>query len=170
MQQVLSPGAPLALAAKVRVSGARRVWGTHWSCTSKAVIGAIAKLCGITPKSVKRKFVKNTSGKTTRWWFVIHDSEEALINLEDHLKLQTLWELEPCFMKDISTSQSHVSAELPTTHQSENTNVNSNQSPQTANGPEASEVPRVNSDQILNGDCVTGPSSIPPPPALENED
>ena len=69
-------------AAKVRVSGARRVWGTHWSCTAKAVNSAISKLCGITPNTVKRKIVKSTSGKTTRWWFVIHDTEEVLTSLE----------------------------------------------------------------------------------------
>ena len=50
---------------------------------------------------MKRKIVKNSTGKLSKWWFVIHDTEEVLTNLEskwDQLKLETLWELEPCYM------------------------------------------------------------------------
>jgi hypothetical protein len=86
------PNTKVKQTTKVKVSGARRVWGTHWSCTVKAVSSAITKLCGIIPNSIKRKIVKNATGKTTRWWFVIHDTEEVLTNLEskwDQLKLGT---------------------------------------------------------------------------------
>ena len=150
----------------MRVSGARRVWGTHWSCTPKAVNSAITKLCGVTPKSVKRKFVKNGTGKTTKWWFVIHDSEEVLTSLEskwDQLKLQTLWELEPCFIKEMPASQStSVSTESPTVHQSEDTSV-SNQLPQSVNGPVANSSSRTDRDLIPNENTTAGLSSTPPP-------
>ena len=36
----------------------------------------------------------------TRWWFVIHDSEEVLADIDNkwnQLKLQVAWELEHCF-------------------------------------------------------------------------
>lgn len=51
-------------AAKVRVSGARRVWGTHWSCTPKAVNSAITKFCGVTPKEnvLRMQLVRQLSG------------------------------------------------------------------------------------------------------------
>ena len=39
-------------------------------------------------------------GNVRRWWFVIHASENVLLDLEgswDQLQLQTSWKLEPCF-------------------------------------------------------------------------
>lgn len=161
--------------AKQRVSGARRIWGTHWSCTAKAVNSAIAKLCGITPNSVKRKFIKNTAGKTTRWWFVIHDTEEVLTSLEnkwDQLKLQTLWELEPCFMSESSANRS--TNETITAQQPENTSdIESSQSSHqvlnstsattvSAGGQEASLPPMVDGDSTPNV-SPTDLSSTPPP-------
>ena len=87
--------------SRVRVSGVRRVWGTHWSSSPKAMVNTIRKFCGITPNRVKRKYTKNNVGRLTRWWFVIHDSEEVLANIDskwDQLKLQVAWELEPWFV------------------------------------------------------------------------
>ena len=86
--------------SKVKVAGARRVWGTHWSRSPKAVSNTITRFCGITPERVRRKCIKNDTGRVTRWWFIIHDSEEVLGNIDskwDQLKLQVAWELEPCF-------------------------------------------------------------------------
>lgn len=40
------------------------------------------------------------------------------------LKLQTLWELEPCYMDGPSTDQPCMSSEAPTAHQPENTSIN----------------------------------------------
>ena len=53
---------------KVKVNGARRVWGTMRNCTTNAVSFAISKLCGITPSKMKRKFKKNDSGRLVKWW------------------------------------------------------------------------------------------------------
>ena len=148
------------------------MWGTHWSCTPKAVNSAITKFCGVTPKSVKRKFVKNATGKTTRWLFVIHDSEEVLTSLEskwDQLKLQTLWELEPCFMKEMPASQSSASTESPTVHQSEDTSV-FNQPPKSVSSPEASSSSRTDRDLIPNENSAAGLSSTLPPSSSEDED
>ena len=39
-------------------------------------------------------------GNVRRWWFVIHASENVLLDLEgswDQLQLQTGWKFEPCF-------------------------------------------------------------------------
>ena len=86
--------------SKMKVTGARRVWGTHWSSSPKAVSNTIKKFCGITPERVRRKCIKNDIGRVTRWWFIIHDSEEVLGNIEskwNQLKLQVAWELELCF-------------------------------------------------------------------------
>ena len=86
---------------KVKVDGARRVWGTLRNCTTKAVSTTISKLCGISPAKVKRKFKKNDTGRLVRWWYVIHDSEEVLSSLDtiwDKLQVHTSWKLEPCYM------------------------------------------------------------------------
>ena len=105
--------------AKVKVAGARRVWGTHWSSSPKAVTNTIRKFCGVTPDRVRRKCIKNDSGRVTRWWFVIHDSEEVLISIDskwDQLKLQVAWELEPCFAPqeqlDSASSQTNAPESL----------------------------------------------------------
>ena len=100
---------------KVKVVGARRVWGTHWSSSPKAVTNTIRKFCGVTPERVRRKCIKNDTGRVTRWWFIIHDSEEVLINIDskwDQLKLQVAWELEPCFapQKQLDSASSQTNA------------------------------------------------------------
>ena len=43
---------------KVKVVGARRVWGMHWSSSPKAVTNTIRKFCGVTPERVRRKCIK----------------------------------------------------------------------------------------------------------------
>ena len=53
------------------MKGTRRLWGTYWSYSSIAVNSAITKLCGMTVKSVKRKSIVDSAGKTIRWWFII---------------------------------------------------------------------------------------------------
>ena len=39
----------------------------------------------------------NNAGEIERWWFVLHDSEEALHMLEDRWQMQTGWKLELCY-------------------------------------------------------------------------
>ena len=94
-----------------KVSGARKVWGTMWETTVKAVTGVISKLC---PSTIEFKIKRKTQtgnhdhGHKPRWWFVIHAKEEGLATLEsawsavfDH----TQWKLCPCYKPifDLST-------------------------------------------------------------------
>ena len=49
---------------------------------------------------MKRKTKDDRPGKPPKWWFVIHDSEDALQALEsnwDWIHVQTNWKLEPCY-------------------------------------------------------------------------
>ena len=42
----------------------------------------------------------DVAGNVKRWWFIIHASENVLLDLEgswNQLQLQTRWKLEPCF-------------------------------------------------------------------------
>ena len=89
---------------KVKVEGARRVWGTLRSTTTKSVSTTISKVCGMNPEKVKRKFKKNNSGRIVRWWFVLHDSEKALSEMDakwDQVHMHTSWKLEPCYMMQL---------------------------------------------------------------------
>ena len=89
---------------KVKVEGARRVWGTLRSTTTKSVSTTISKVCGMNPEKVKRKFKKNNSDRIVRWWFVLHDSEKALSEMDakwDQVHMHTSWKLEPCYMTQL---------------------------------------------------------------------
>ena len=49
---------------------------------------------------IKRKTICNNAGEVKRWWFVLHDSEEALCMLADkwdNIQMQTGWKLELCY-------------------------------------------------------------------------
>ena len=118
-----------------------------------------------------------------RWWFIIHDTEEVLTNLESKwnlLKLQTLWELEPCYMDGPSTDQPCISSESPTAHQPESTstNVTSPQPAQqstvsTAVGPEVTLCPVADGDKTPreNPDGLSpNPPSNSSPSSLGNQD
>ena len=93
--------------AWVKVSGARKVWSTIKSCTVTSVKSAISRVCKNDTVKVKRK-VKNNPGdsngaRSSRWWFILHDTEEALVTLEvnwEQLALQTSWKLMDCYMPE----------------------------------------------------------------------
>ena len=87
----------------VKVDGARKIWGMLKSCTTASVKFAIFRICKNTTVKVKRKYKTDsrTTGVQSRWWFVLHDSEEALTSLEstwEQLALQTSWKLANCYM------------------------------------------------------------------------
>ena len=85
---------------KIRVQGARRVWGTMKVTTASSLKHAISKFCPASSLQVKRKTVNDHSGQVKRWWFVIHAPEDILLDLDstwEQLQLQTGWKLEPCF-------------------------------------------------------------------------
>ena len=48
---------------------------------------------------INRKTMLDVAGNVRRWWFVIHASENVLLDFEgrwDQLQFQTGWKLEPC--------------------------------------------------------------------------
>ena len=86
---------------KVKVEGARRVWGTMKTSSAGAILAAITKL--ISKKvdlRVKRKTKKSHNNKLL-WWYVIHGAENDLIFLEsewEKIQNHTLWTLHNCHM------------------------------------------------------------------------
>ena len=87
--------------SKVKVVGARRIWGTLRDCTVKSVKNVIVRVCKIDRGvHVKRKVKENPVTNKVRWWFVLHGSESLLCDLEEkwpQVNLQTSWKLEPCY-------------------------------------------------------------------------
>ena len=96
---------------KVKVDGARRVWGTMKTCSPGAILATITKL--ISKKvdlRVKRK-TKKTQKNKLLWWFVIHGTENDLIFLDsewEKVQNHTLWTLHNCLMTP-TVSQPSVS-------------------------------------------------------------
>ena len=106
---------------KVRVEGARRVWGTMRVTTSSSLRYAVSKVFNATSLQIKRKTVSDHAGQVKRWWFIIHAPENVLLNLDaawEQLKLQTGWKLEPCF-KPSSQHISQTTSSANTTPQSQ---------------------------------------------------
>ena len=81
--------------------GARKIWGTVKSTTTKAVERALCTIAKLPSSdfSVKRKF-KNVQGnrRIIRWWFVVRADESVLQKLTESwnaVAIQTNWKLEP---------------------------------------------------------------------------
>ena len=64
--------------SRVRVEGARRIWGTMKHTTTNA----ISRFCKIEGLSIRRKVCNNPSTQKESWWFVIHVDEVLLNELE----------------------------------------------------------------------------------------
>ena len=87
---------------RVRVNGARKIWGTLKNTTVKGVSNALTVL-GKVPSNaltIKRKYktVNTDSKRVVRWWFVIRGEEKVLEQLENNwssVGIQTAWKLEP---------------------------------------------------------------------------
>ena len=95
----------------VCVEGAHRVWGTMKVTTSSSLIYAVSRFCNTTNLLIKRKTVCDYGGRVNRWWFVIHASENVLLDMEaawEQLQLQTGWKLEPCFSMLLALLQVHL--------------------------------------------------------------
>ena len=61
------------------MNGARRIWGALRSASAHIVKSTIVKVSKISDDNnlqVKRKYKTLQNGRC-KWWFVIHDSEEA---------------------------------------------------------------------------------------------
>ena len=90
-----------------KVVGARRVWGTLSMCTTGAVHSAIKRFCGIESVRVKRKSRIMPNGNH-QWWFVIHDDESVLSDLDTKwnlVQVQTSWKLECCYKPSVPLQQ-----------------------------------------------------------------
>jgi hypothetical protein len=84
---------------RVRVEGARRIWGTHPHATTRTIENAIDRFCNIQDLNIKRKISRNRQSGKSSWWFVLHAEESVLKELEskwDSLSTQTSWSLKPC--------------------------------------------------------------------------
>ena len=79
-----------SITAKVKVTGARKIWGTMRESTVRSVKGVISKLCKIKPGfKVKRKDQPGDSFHKPKWWFVIHADESDLAKLDSGWGFQT---------------------------------------------------------------------------------
>ena len=68
--------------------------------TTLSLKSTLLKFCSLTFLQIKRKTMLDVAGNVRRWWFVIHASENVLLDLEgrwDQLQFQTRWKLEPYF-------------------------------------------------------------------------
>ena len=75
------------------------MWNTYIHATTKTVENAISRFCLVEGLSIKRKTRTNNRTGKLNWWFVIHDEEAKLRELENKweaLQTQTLWVLEKC--------------------------------------------------------------------------
>ena len=103
---------------RVKVEGARRIWGTVKSCTVGTVRGVIQRFCKIeSGLRVRRKISKPSSDSNRiRWWFVLHGDETLLTSLESRweaVNMQTSWKLQPCFMPSELPPGPHVNVSEP---------------------------------------------------------
>ena len=67
---------------KIRVIGARRVWGTLKSSNVKSVKSVIARVCKIGEVRVVRKDRLKPGTNKSMWWYVVHAKESVPSDLE----------------------------------------------------------------------------------------
>ena len=99
------------LLQETEVEGAPRVWGTMRSTSSSLLKSALTKFSPSATLTVKRKTVQSSTGTEKWWWFVLHDSEEALKSLEEKwetINLYTGWKLEFCFKPVIEAHDNEI--------------------------------------------------------------
>ena len=110
---------------KIKVDGARRVWGTMRACSPGTIAATISRLVPDKLElRIKRK-TKQLANSKSVWWFVIHGAESDLVLLEqrwENIQNQTSWALQHCLM-----SPPEDSLQLPSPNASA---VPANESPQ----------------------------------------
>ena len=89
---------------KIRVIGARRVWGTLKSSNVKSVKNVIARVCKVGEVRVVRKDRVKPDMNKSMWWYVIHAILSDLETKWNLVNVQTGWKLELCFMADSTPS------------------------------------------------------------------
>ena len=141
---------------RVRVSGARRLWGTFKTTSINAVRSALTKLTTVGNKvSIRRKYKKHDSGRVC-WWFVLKGEEPDLATMErewQQVSLQLSWKIEPCY-KPLSCSDGTTAAnEIATT----STSISTGTPP-----PPTGETSATGAAD-LSVSSMDAPSDIPPP-------
>ena len=85
---------------KIKVDGARRIWGSVPTCSTRAITTTISKLVSTEFQlQVKRKTRIHANNKTV-WWFIVRGSENDLTILQQEwnkVQTQTLWTLKNCY-------------------------------------------------------------------------
>ena len=95
-----SSSTTLSTKEKSQVEGVRRVWGTMRETTRSSLKYTVMKFSPSSTLVVKRKTIQSEAGEVKRWWFILHDSEEALKALEEMweaIQMHTGWKLELCY-------------------------------------------------------------------------
>ena len=95
--------------SKIKVAGARKIWGTVPTCSAGAVTATISKLVPTKLQLGTQRKTKTSSRNKVVWWFVVHGTESDLVTLErdwEKVQVRTLWSLENCYMPSLSTTQS----------------------------------------------------------------
>ena len=116
---------------RVAVPGARRIWGTLKSTTTRAVEKVITTLTKVSSSElrIRRKYKTATdnAARVVRWWFVIRADNSVLEQLEKEwnpVAIQTDWKLTPLLQHatpnpgETSTDPSQVVNSGPCIHES----------------------------------------------------
>ena len=143
--------------ARVRVEGARRIWGTHPHATSKTVENAIGRFCNVQGLRIKRKTSRNMQTRKSSWWFMIHAEESVLRELDDKwdsLNTQTSWVLKPCSKPQgvegtaLLLPETSPNVQLPNeNHQQESSHVPTDLSPHAVSNNESSQNQSTTQEQ-----------------------
>ena len=138
--------------ARVRVEGARRIWGTHPHATTRTVENAIERFCNVQGLRIKRKTSRSVQSRKSSWWFVVHADEPVLRELDEKwesLSTQTSWILKPCSkpaeIVDHASNSAETSTSLPS---KENPTLDTQRAPPTVSvtptsGSEQSHLPSL---------------------------
>ena len=163
--------------SKVKVNGARRIWGTLPTCSAGAIAATISKLVPAKLQLRIRRKTKMLANNKVLWWFIVHGAESDLVVLErdwDKVQVQTLWSLQNCYMpSNTAQPENNTSTlDLHTTHvqspphtspegaQPEHITV-SETDPQTSNEHQTSEVEtNTTLEASINNDKSTHASSF----------
>ena len=121
-QQISAPRRTQRPMQGVSVPGARRIWGTLKSTTTRAVENVITTLTKVrgSELKIKRKY-KTATGNSThvvRWWFVVRAEESVLEQVQkewNQVAMQTNWKFTPLLQhaKPISEAQLNVEQATP---------------------------------------------------------
>ena len=101
---------------RVKVVGARKVWGTLYTTTSLAVRNVISNIAKNSTEQlvIKRKYKENpNSRKVSKWWFVIRGEENLLQQLQLKWQAVSAWKLQDVVA--YADDSSLVTSEAPST-------------------------------------------------------